>query len=102
MSNEDLFGKLDPLLQHKVRLGACVLLSKEDALSFAKLKAALGATDGNLGAQLSKLEKEGYVTITKEFVDRKPVTWYALTDAGRKALDSHLDILQQVLDLRNT
>ncbi len=100
MSRPDPFERLDPLLQHKLRLGACVLLAQEDALSFAHLKGALGATDGNLGAQLTKLEEKTYVSITKEFINRKPVTWYALTKTGQQALDDHLDALQEVLDFR--
>src|SRR6185312_16437880 len=42
--------QLDPLLQHRSRLGALVLLAGADALSFSRLKALLSETDGNLGA----------------------------------------------------
>ena len=101
MLNGDTFDHLDPLLQHKLRLGTCVLLSRNEALSFTNLKSSLGATDGNLGAQLTKLQGKGYLSIKKEFIDRKPVTWYALTTTGRKALDAHLDTLQAVLDARS-
>jgi len=94
------FEQLDPLFQHKVRFGACVLLSKTDALSFARLKEALGATDGNLGAQLTKLEENGYLDVTKEFVKRKPLTWYALTPQGHDALARHLDALQEIIESR--
>ena len=82
--------QLDPVLQHRSRLGACVLLSTVDALNFSRLKTLLDETDGNLGAQLRKLEEAQYVTVKKEFVDRKPVSWYALTDTGRAALKRHL------------
>ena len=82
--------QLDPVLQHRSRLGACVLLSTVDALNFSRLKTLLAETDGNLGAQLRKLEESQYVTVKKEFVDRKPVTWYSLTDTGRTALKRHL------------
>jgi DNA-binding MarR family transcriptional regulator len=82
--------QLDPVLQHRSRLGACVLLSTVDALNFSRLKALLDETDGNLGAQLRKLEESQYVTVKKEFVDRKPVTWYSLTHIGRAALKRHL------------
>src|SRR3954447_24430729 len=81
---------LDPLLQHRSRLGVCVLLSTADALSFSRLKALLGETDGNLGAQLRKLEEAQYVTVRKEFADRKPVSWYSLAVPGRAALKRHL------------
>jgi len=89
--------RLDPVLQHRSRLGACVLLSTVDALSFARLKTLLSETDGNLGAQLRKLEDAGYVSVNKEFVERKPVSWYALTPGGRKALKAHLAALEALV-----
>jgi DNA-binding PadR family transcriptional regulator len=85
--------ELDDLLGHRSRLAACVLLSRADQLSFSRLKELLSETDGNLGAQLRKLEEEGYVSVRKEFRDRRPVTWYRLTPSGRKALVSHLGAL---------
>jgi DNA-binding MarR family transcriptional regulator len=90
-------SKLDPVLQHRSRLGACVLLSTADALSFSRLRELLDETDGNLGAQLRKLEDVGYLTVKKEFADRKPVSWYSLTAAGQRALRSHLAALESVI-----
>ncbi len=89
---------LDPVLEHRLRLGACVLLSRADALGFSRLKAVLGATDGNLGAQMRKLEEEGYVKARKEFQDRKPVTWYSLTSQGRSALRAHLAAMEKLIN----
>ncbi len=89
--------RLDPLLQHRSRLGACVLLSTADVLNFSRLKALLGETDGNLGAQLRKLEEAGYVTVNKEFEKRKPVSWYSLPPAGRAALKEHLRGLEALI-----
>ena len=88
--------QLDPLLQHRSRLGAMVLLSGAD-LSFSRLKNLLAETDGNLGAQLRKLEEAGYVSVDKQFADRKPVSWYALTAGGRKALKAHLRAMEDVV-----
>ncbi len=47
---------LDTLLDHRVRLAICVLLSRYDRLSFSRLKELTGETDGSLGAHLRKLE----------------------------------------------
>ncbi len=80
-----------------MRLAICVLLSRYDRLSFSRLKELTGETDGNLGANLRLLEEDGYVSVTKEFVDRKPVTWYVLTGKRRKALRSHLDAMARVI-----
>jgi len=89
---------LDPALEHRVRLAICVLLARHDEISFAAFKQQLKLTDGNLGAQLRRLEDEGYVELRRDFADRKPVTWYRLTAAGRKALERHLRALQDVIN----
>jgi DNA-binding MarR family transcriptional regulator len=89
---------LDPLLQHRSRLGAMVLLSGSN-LTFTRLKELLDETDGNLGAQLRKLEGAGYVLVNKQFNDRKPVSWYSLTPAGNKALKSHLKALEALIKI---
>ena len=92
-----LLDAADPVLEHRVRLAACVLLSGADEISFSRFKEVLQQTDGNLGAQLRKLEDEGYVSPRKVFQARKPVTWYRLTDQGRQALGKHLQHLQRLV-----
>ena len=84
---------LDPMLEHRVRLAICALLARTDEISFSRFKEVLDQTDGNLGAQLRKLEDGKYVALRREFVERRPVTWYRLTAAGRAALKSHLQHL---------
>jgi len=90
-------GNLDKLLEHRVRLGICILLARNQSLSFSRLKALLGETDGSLGAHLLKLEEGGFLTVRKEFQERKPVSWYALTVPGRAALDRHLKALEELI-----
>ena len=91
------FVELDDLLQHRARIGAAVLLARHDQLSFSRLKALLNETDGNLGAQMRKLEDAGYVIARKEFQNRRPVTWYALTPDGKRALSEHLANLERLI-----
>jgi len=88
---------LDRVLEHRVRLAIAVLLTRYDRLSFSRLKELTDETDGNLGANLRKLEDEGFVSVTKEFVDRRPVSWYAITSKGRKTLKSHLQVLGRLI-----
>jgi DNA-binding MarR family transcriptional regulator len=90
-------GRLDPLLQHRSRLGAMVLLSTADALSFSRLRELLGETDGNLGAQLRKLEDAGYIGVRKDFVDRKPISWYTITRRGQAAVKTHLAAMELLI-----
>ena len=93
--------RLDPLLQHRSRLGALVLLSGADALSFSRLKTLLQETDGNLGAQLRKLEVAGYLSVKKEFLDRKPVSWHSISPAGKAALKAHLAAMESLIKTIN-
>lgn len=93
---EGLAG-LDKLLEHRVRLGICVLLARHEEINFRRFKELLGETDGNLGAQLRKLEDAGYIQVSKQFEARKPVSWYSLTKAGGKALRAHLGALQRIV-----
>lgn len=88
---------LDSLLDHRVRLAICVLLSRSDRLSFSRLQQLTAETDGSLGAHLRKLEDAGHVKVKKEFVGRKPTSWYALSPAGLEALAAHLDALTDLL-----
>lgn len=96
--SEPALPELDDLLQHRARIGAAVLLARHERLSFSRLKELLGETDGNLGANLRKLEDAGYITVRKEFQDRKPVTWYGLAPRGRRALAQHLSGLQHLIE----
>lgn len=93
---------LDRLLEHRVRLAVCVVLSNADALSFRRLKELTGETDGSLGAHLRKLENAGYVRVKKDYQDRRPITWYALAAKGRRALGAHLEALQSLLGSAGT
>ena len=91
-------GSLRGLLEHRVRLAICVLLSEHDAMSFSRLKQVLNETDGSLGTHLRKLEDGGYLAIEKTFRDRRPVTWYELTDLGWSSLRRHVDNLARLIE----
>ena len=88
---------LGPAFEHRARLAIAVLLARHGEISFARFKQELELTDGNLGAQLRRLEDDGYLVLRRDFVERKPVTWYALNREGRKALDRHLAALRAVI-----
>ncbi len=92
-----VLASLDTAFEHRARLAIAVLLARHGEMSFAAFKQQLQLTDGNLGAQLRRLEDDGYVALRRDFVDRRPVTWYALTKAGRKALDAHIKALQALI-----
>ncbi len=91
-------NNLNKLLGHRTRLGICVLLARHTAMSFSRFKQLLGETDGNLGAQLRRLEDAGFIYVTREFKNRKPVSWYTLTDTGREGLKKHLDAMTRIIN----
>lgn len=88
---------LNKLLEHRVRLGICVLLSRHDSLNFSRLKVLLEETDGSLGAHLRKLEDAGLVKVRKTFQDRKPVSWYKITPLGTRELTAHVSALEKLI-----
>ena len=73
-----------------------LLISVEEA-EFNFIKEKVNTTDGNLSVHLRKIEEAGYVSIKKEFVDRKPRTTYSLTKNGRNAFEIYLDHLEKLI-----
>jgi len=89
--------ELNPVIHGKLRLALLSLLSTVEEAEFTWLRTKTSSTDGNLGAQLLKLEEAGYVAVEKKFVLRKPQTIYRMTDSGRKALTDYIQALKQLL-----
>jgi DNA-binding HxlR family transcriptional regulator len=89
--------ELNPVIHGKLRLALLTLLAGVEEAEFTWLREKTGATDGNLGAQLLKLEEAGYVAVEKKFVQRKPQSLYRMTEAGRTALTDYVRALKQLL-----
>jgi DNA-binding PadR family transcriptional regulator len=89
--------ELNPVIHGKLRLALLSLLSGVEEAEFTWLRSKTGSTDGNLGAQMSKLEDAGYVAVEKKFVQRKPQTLYRMTDDGRAALTEYVQALKKLL-----
>lgn len=89
--------ELNPVVHGRLRLALLSLLSGVEKAEFTWLRAKTLATDGNLGAQLLKLEEAGYVAVEKKFALRKPQTLYRITAAGRQALAQYVRALKQLL-----
>jgi DNA-binding MarR family transcriptional regulator len=93
----DYLGKFNKVFENRIRLGIMSVLMVNDQVEFTRLKELLQVTDGNLASHLASLEKEGYIAVIKQFVDRKPNTSYAVTSAGKKAFNEHLNALEKIL-----
>jgi DNA-binding transcriptional ArsR family regulator len=89
--------ELDPVVHGKLRLAVLSLLIGVPEADFTWLREKTGSTDGNLGAQMLKLEDAGYVAMEKRFMGRKPQTLYRLTTSGRDALAAYVAALKQLL-----
>jgi DNA-binding transcriptional ArsR family regulator len=89
--------ELDPVIHGKLRLAVLSLLVAVDEADFTWLRQKTGSTDGNLGAQMLKLEEAGYVSMEKRFVARKPQTLYRMTATGRNALTQYVAALKTIL-----
>lgn len=89
--------ELNPVIHGRLRLALLSLLSSVEEAEFTWLRARTEATDGNLGAQLLKLEEAGYIATEKRFVLRKPQTLYRITEPGRQALTEYVQALKKLL-----
>lgn len=74
-------------------------LAVNESLSFNDLKGLLEITDGNLSVHARKLEEAGYVLCKKSFEGRMPKTEYRLSRSGRRALESYLDRMEDLIRL---
>jgi DNA-binding MarR family transcriptional regulator len=93
-------AELNETIHQPVRLrimAALMTLEAGSEVDFTYLRGLLDVTDGNLGAHLRKLEEAGYIAINKAFVDRKPRTFVAITDEGRKIFREHVAALESIL-----
>ena len=91
------YQRLDDVIHSRIRLAVMSILATVEAAEFTYLRERTGATDGNLGAHVKKLEDAGYVAVDKQFVDRKPVTRYSLTAEGREAFRRYVERLEAML-----
>ena len=94
---QDYLSKFNKVFENRIRLGIMSMLMVNDQMEFTRLKELLQVTDGNLASHLSALEKEGYLAVIKQFVNKKPNTSYAVTASGKKAFNDHLNALEKIL-----
>lgn len=88
---------LHKAFESRIRLGIMSALAVNDKLDFNSLKEYLDVTDGNLASHLKALEKEGFIGVTKSFIERKPNTKYFMTKGGKKAFEEHLKALEKLI-----
>jgi len=91
------YQQLNEIIHSRIRLAIMsVLISLEEA-EFKFLKEKVNTTDGNLSVHLKKLEEAKYINVKKEFVERKPVSSYKLTEKGKEAFQLYIEKLESFI-----
>jgi len=91
------YQQLDDIIHSRIRLAIIAVLITLDEAEFNFLKEKVNTTDGNLSVHIRKLEEAGYVTMKKEFIDRKPRTVYSLSNKGKKAFELYVERLGKMI-----
>jgi DNA-binding transcriptional ArsR family regulator len=94
----DVSNDLDKVIHERMRLGIVGALAANNKLSFTDLKNLLNSTDGNISVHARKLEEAGYVTCEKSFKGRMPLTEYAITNDGKRALERYLNHMEALIN----
>lgn len=94
-----MFKSLDPLLHSQLRLAVVSLLISVEEADFTFIKEKTEATAGNLSVQIDKLEKAGYIQVTKSFKGKRPLTTCKITPKGVKAFEKYVTHLKTYLKI---
>jgi DNA-binding MarR family transcriptional regulator len=88
--------QLDPVIHSPVRFAIVAALSGVERAEFQFVRDTVEVSDSSLSQHVTKLEKAGYVRVTKRAAGRRTRTWLSLTRPGRSAFERHLAILNQM------
>ncbi|NBU33070.1 transcriptional regulator [bacterium] len=91
------YQQLDSLIHQPARLSIMAALAATKEVEFSTMRDTIEISDSLLSRYTSTLEEAGYIKVRKAFVGRRPKTWLAITVAGRKAFDSHVEMLRQIV-----
>lgn len=89
--------QFDKAFENRIRLQIMSVLAVNASYDFNALKDLLQVTDGNLASHIKALEKEGYISVSKSFIGRKPNTQYTATKKGKDAFKKHLQALENLI-----
>jgi DNA-binding MarR family transcriptional regulator len=91
------YQEIDDVIHSRIRTAIMAVLISVDEAEFTFIREKINATDGNLSVHLKKLEEHKYISVKKEFIDRKPVSRYRITDIGRKAFELYIKKLESII-----
>ncbi len=84
------------VMMSPVRFPIVILLAMYEEVDFTFIKKELKMSDGNLGANLKKLELQKLISSRKMFVGAKPKTLYKITKEGKSQIYSFIEIIKKV------
>lgn len=85
-------------MHSELRLGVMSILLGVEEADFVFLRQETGATAGNLSVQLDKLQKAGYIEITKTFRGKMPCTLCRITEEGIRAFENYVEALRSYIE----
>ncbi|SRR6266496_626070 len=88
--------ELNRTIHEPVRLSIMAALGGLGTADFNFLITTLGLSKGNLSSHIDKLERAGYVEVSKRFNGKITHTEYSLTAQGRTALADHWAALDKL------
>ena len=88
---------LDPVIHQATRLRIMAALQRNREASFARLRDALGLTDGNLASHAGKLVEAGYLTGRHVLAGTSFELRYRITPEGDAAFRRYADALLGLL-----
>ncbi len=95
--NPEPFLQLDRVIHEKGRLAIMSMLAAAPELSFTELRDSLNMTDGNLTTHIRTLQEAGYLSVTKSFQNKRPLTTVRLTASGQTAFGNYINLLEQII-----
>lgn len=84
-------------MHSQLRLAVMSLLISLEEADFTFLKEKTESTAGNLSVQLDKLEQAGYISITKSFKGKRPLTTCKVTKKGVRAFEDYVHALKKYI-----
>ena len=92
------FSLLNKAFDSRVRLGLMSILSVNEWISYKEVKNLLDLTDGNLASHVHALEKINFLEIKKQFIGKKPLTTYRITQICKNAFKDHISGLEKLIN----
>lgn len=90
------YKDIDEVLSGRLRLAIVAFLLTAKQAEFSELVKTTGATKGNLGAQIKKLEDANYIQVDRRKRGKRMVMNLSLTAQGKAAFEGYITMLQNL------